>query len=412
MKKILKFVLIIPILIGIIIGIIIAIKGNIPDNTEQKAFANMINKLQKKEAQISSIYIYGTSLNIEGTISGISKDNLEGAKLILTNGIDEKEYRLNTTVKDNVLTFKSSQINNMIQLENINEDLYYILLRLKLNNSSNYRFYTFEKTDKNIEYNSFSNKENTYKIKVQTEEKELKKQRTNLLCLEKQLDDVKENEYDIVIDAGHGGKDSGVKSAGYTEANITLDYAEELENYLTENGLKVMMTRTKENSDSFNYVNMYSENGRITKACESKAKYMISLHINTNPQKISGFEIYAPCRCDLSLAEKIAEKIKRETSIEPSNSEIYKKTEGVYVRGFTQKEIEQSEQTAKNNGYEPYPITIDTPYLYTIREVGGIATNAYVDGRNKDYSANKYYQSDHGIECYQIELRIYKNRFR
>ena len=67
---------------------------------------------------------------------------------------------------------------------------------------------------------------------------------------------------------------------------------------------------------------MYSENGRITKACESKAKYMISLHINTNPQKISGFEIYAPCRCDLNFAEKIAEKIKRETSIEPSNSEI------------------------------------------------------------------------------------------
>ena len=39
-----------------------------------------------------------------------------------------------------------------------------------------------------------------------------------------------------------------------------------------------------------------------------------------------------------------------------------------------------------NKGYEPYPITTDTPYQYTIREVGGIATNAYADGRNKTYS--------------------------
>ena len=59
--------------------------------------------------------------------------------------------------------------------------------------------------------------------------------------------------------------------------------------------------------------------------------------------------------------------------------------------------------------YEPYPLTIDTPYLYTIREVGGIATNAYVDGRNTTYSANAYYNSNQGIECYQIHLGSIKN---
>ena len=62
------------------------------------------------------------------------------------------------------------------------------------------------------------------------------------------------------------------------------------------------------------------------------------------------------------------------------------------------------ENTANKKGYEPYKITTDTPYLYTIREVGGIATNAYVDGRNKDYSKNEYYRTNQGIECYQIEL--------
>ena len=39
-----------------------------------------------------------------------------------------------------------------------------------------------------------------------------------------------------------------------------------------------------------------------------------------------------------------------------------------------------------------------------IRETGGIATNAFVDGRNKNYGTNKYYNSNIGIETYSIEL--------
>ena len=66
-------------------------------------------------------------------------------------------------------------------------------------------------------------------------------------------------------------------------------------------------------------------------------------------------------------------------------------------------------KTAEDKGYEPYNITVDTPYLYTIRETGGIATNAYVDGRNTSYSANDYYDSNQGLECYQIELGYIKN---
>lgn len=82
---------------------------------------------------------------------------------------------------------------------------------------------------------------------------------------------------------------------------------------------------------------------------------------------------------------------------------------GVYVRNFTKQIIKEYENTANKKGYEPYNITLDTPYLYTIREVGGIATDAYVDGRNTAYSANRYYKSNQGIECYQLELGYIKN---
>ena len=54
--------------------------------------------------------------------------------------------------------------------------------------------------------------------------------------------------------------------------------------------------------------------------------------------------------------------------------------------------------------YEPYNITLTTPYLYIIRETGGISTNAFVDGRNTKYGTNKYYNSNTGIESYVVDL--------
>ena len=42
--------------------------------------------------------------------------------------------------------------------------------------------------------------------------------------------------------------------------------------------------------------------------------------------------------------------------------------------------------------------------MYRIREVGGIHTHAYIDGRNEVYGLNKYYNSNHTAEPYLIEL--------
>lgn len=44
------------------------------------------------------------------------------------------------------------------------------------------------------------------------------------------------------------------------------------------------------------------------------------------------------------------------------------------------------------------------PYLFIIREIGGIATGAYVNGSNPNYSANIYRNSNVGVEGYLIEL--------
>lgn len=410
MKKVLKIVFIIPIVIGIIIGIIIGVKGNLPDNTSKKALANIVEKIQKKEAEVTNMYVYGTSLNIEGKIYGISKDNLEGTKLILTDGFEEIEYKLETTVKDNILNFEASQINNTIDLENLLNKDYYILLRLKLNNSMDYKYYNMKNSldESSIKYYTITKNGINEQVKIEFLEKEHKKEKYKFLMISKCESTLPEDIYDIVIDAGHGGSDKGENNGEYNEANITLEYAMRLAKYLEEKGLKVKLTRTEENNSTYTSTNMYDINGRITIACKSKAKYMISLHVNNDSKKTSGFEIYAPCKSNLELANIIANNIKTNTSIDFSTNNSYKQNDGVYVKNFINQVIEQYAKTANERGYESYPIDNETPYLYTIREVGGIATNAYVDGRNTSYDANKYYKSNIGIECYQIELGYIK----
>ena len=74
----------------------------------------------------------------------------------------------------------------------------------------------------------------------------------------------------------------------------------------------------------------------------------------------------------------------------------------MYVRNFNNADILAFTSRAQKNGYEPYNITTSTPYLYIIRETGGISTGAFVDGKNTNYNSNV------GIESYQIELGYMK----
>ena len=67
------------------------------------------------------------------------------------------------------------------------------------------------------------------------------------------------------------------------------------------------------------------------------------------------------------------------------------------------------ENWAQKNNYEPYNITTSTPFLYIIRETGGISTFAYVDGRNTSYGKNNFFNSNIGIESYFINLGVMKN---
>lgn len=371
----------------------------------------IFDTVQTKQFEVSQFFTYGKCFNLSGILPGISKDNFESAKIILTDGVGyEKTYKMDNELVNGNLVISTDLINSGLILDELDEGKYIVLIRLKLNNNVNAKFYSLvnKSTYPNIEYYTVTKDGTNKKVDIQFKNVKYKDKDYSYLSINVANVELPENVYDIVIDAGHGGADKGEKSGSDTEADIALVYSKVLKEKLEEKGLKVKLTRDDSNSSTFTTTNMYDEDGRISIACSSKAKYMFSFHINNGNSGLRGLEIYSPCKSDLSLAQKMADKIVSSTSLEYSNNNSFKQGEGVYVRNFTKSVINEFNNTANKKGYEPYKLTLDTPYLYTIREVGGIATNAYVDGRNTVYSANKYYNSNQGIECYQIETGYIK----
>jgi N-acetylmuramoyl-L-alanine amidase len=411
-KKIVKMIFLMMIIFGIASGIYIAVSRNNDRKIKIQKMENVFNSLQNKEVQVSKFYTYGDTLNVAGSLENISKENLENVKLVITNGDKEITCSVDTDIENKLLMFETSEINKAIELDALEVGEYYVLLRVKLNNSANAKYYTLQNISSysDIEYYTVTKNGENRKITIAFLEKTQNKQDYNYLSVKvEELEEEAEiDAYDIVIDSGHGGTDSGEKLNGYTEANIALDYSKDLKIKLEELGLKVKLTRDDDNSDTYTTTNMYNDNGRITVACESKAKYMFSFHVNNGNSGLSGLEVYAPTKSNLEFAKLMANKIVESGATSYSNNTGYKKADGVFVWNFTKSVIKQFENTANNKGYEPYNITTDTPYQYTIREVGGIATNAYADGRNPSFGANKYYNSNQGIECYQIELGYIK----
>lgn len=412
-KKLVTFTMLILIVIGFGIGIYFSVfsKG---ETQEQKAKNEAIfGKLQTKQVEVEAFFTYGKCFNFSGKLAGVPKDNFESAKLYVTDGNGfEETFALEGEIEEgNLKLFTINQMNKGLILDDLRQGQYVVLVRIKMNNSVNPKYYSLSNHSEypDIEYYTMTKEGKNNKVNIHFKNQIYDEHDYEYLSLDVAQVEKPKDVYDIVIDAGHGGKDVGEKSGADTEADIALSYAKLLKQRLEAQGLSVKLTRDDSNTDTYTSTNMYDENGRITIACKSKAKMMLSFHMNNGNSGLKGLEIYAPSKCDLEFAQNMANKIVTFTNLEYSNNHSFKKGEGVYVRNFTKSIINDYTATANKKGYEPYQITLDTPYLYTIREVGGIATNAYVDGRNTSYSANQFYHSNQGIECYQIEMGYMKN---
>jgi len=123
MKKIWQLIIIVPILIGIGVGVYISVNKQIEISNDNGKMDSVFGNASSKAAKVTKFYSFGTSLNVEGKIESILKDNFEGIKLVVTDGGDFTEYyTLEASFGDDgALYFKSSKINDAINLDKLNE---------------------------------------------------------------------------------------------------------------------------------------------------------------------------------------------------------------------------------------------------------------------------------------------------
>lgn len=91
----------------------------------------------------------------------------------------------------------------------------------------------------------------------------------------------------IVVDPGHGGRDSGARAGMLFESDIVLGIGKEVAQALRARGAKVLLTRTTERNllDKSRGGNLQRENleARVTLAEHAKADLFLSLHANKYP---------------------------------------------------------------------------------------------------------------------------------
>ena len=107
----------------------------------------------------------------------------------------------------------------------------------------------------------------------------------------------------VVVDAGHGGKDSGAyRRYGPPEKMVALDVAQRLDQKLRESQIKTVMVRS---SDVF-----IPLNDRVAIENKQKNAVFVSIHFNdSRTRRAKGFETYYHSGASFDLASRIQQKL-------------------------------------------------------------------------------------------------------
>ena len=367
---------------------------------ESKSFLENVSK--DDFATLSYYAIYGTHLNLKGNF-----DLAGSSTLVLTDG--ENEYPIDLDVSGDYFE-TSDLINGGINLEKLSLGNFYLLFKYEKDDSIQYYSLKNETDYGNLTYYSLTKNGKNNKIDFK-----FKGDFLNVLVKESSLpSDV----YDITIDPGHDANDSGMmvclggelpSASGkckngtlYKETDLNLALALEVKKNLEDLGYKVIMTRNNEKDTVCTYCSM----GSATMANDTKSKFNLALHHNSTGvvgAKSHGLEVYVANDIDFDLANLFSENIVKYANTSVSLKKDFLVSNGVYQRFFTKKEIDESD--------EKFPLkTPFTIYYYAVREVGGISTHAYNDGRYSKYPKNEHYNSNNTAESYLLELGYMDNK--
>ena len=343
--------LLVVILIIIIVVAIGTVAYKIVTNIQNKK--QIFARVEDTQAELTKYIVYGTNLNLEGKINELTQGTTD-IDLVL-EGIDgyKKEINLQYEETDDGYEFYTSDlINTGINIEEFAKNDYYMFIKLEYGKKKE-KYYSIENKTKydKVEYYTITKngQNNKVEIKFGTEQRNSK----SIAYMEIDVKQTKlpKDVYDIVIDPGHGGSDTGAQYNGFDEADLTLKFAKKVKEKLENLGLKVRITRDgTESKETFGTSTVYDEDGRVNIVGKSKAKYVISIHLNSieKPNSESGVEVYAPSKVNLNLAKAFADNIVKYAKTSYSTLDpLYKKYDGVYVRTYQDSEIAEDKKEAE-----------------------------------------------------------------
>lgn len=201
-------------------------------------------------------------------------------------------------------------------------------------------------------------------------------------------------QYDIVIDPLLYNLDftytpnKGELTNGKYTYEFNFEYALALKEELESYGIKVLMTK----NEATEIINSYGEDGRISKAYQSGAKYYIAIHFQELPYDyIQGVDIEYSANTSMRFANSIIYDLKRELNLQPAT---YYSPTGVHssilVEGIDGRRI------YGNNLY--------------LREVGGVALHAGTYSENTITGTGSFAEGNKfGMQGLQISLGYLSN---
>lgn len=155
----------------------------------------------------------------------------------------------------------------------------------------------------------------------------------------------------VVVDAGHGGRDSGaVRRRGPAEKQVALDVAQRVNRKLRESQFKTVMTRS---SDVF-----VDLDRRVAIGNGQANSIFVSIHFNHSRRRgIRGFETYYNSPYARTLAQRIQQKLLTVT--------------GARNRGVLRGDF----RVIRNSVYPS--VLVECGFLSNRREAGRVASGAY-----------------------------------
>ena len=272
-KKILT--VIITMLISILVVLIAFVMYKVVNNNKsKKGVENILSQTETNNAIITEYIVYGTHLSLKGEIE-LEFASIKNINLVMC-GTDGKEQKSKLDYKEEngKIKFQTSDILNQgIDLEKVPINNWIMLIEVKGNKETKYYSLQNDTEYGEIVYYTITKNGKNNKIDINFDTFDTDVKKLAYMKLDVKNAHLPKNVYDIVIDPGHGGSDTGAKYGGYEEADLTIEYAKKIKKELEKLGLKIKITRDgTEDKENFGTQTVYDEKGRvnIVRRCKSK----------------------------------------------------------------------------------------------------------------------------------------------